>query len=233
MPTGCRSLSAALTLSGLLLLQIQPSLQAAPPQGSSQTDSAPLAVLTLVKLAHLGTANAVSGTTVYPGDSLDTGAGGELHLRLAGGQVYLLSDTAVSIGNSRSVLQATLLRGTVGFSSLTDRQFQILAPEGLVEAAYGQPAYGQATITGPNDIVISAYVGALVLHRGDQTLIVKAGQSYYISLVRDEAEGPPQRRAGVAPAYNGHLVWRIVVVSAAAGLGYYLWQFYSVSPFTP
>jgi hypothetical protein len=226
-----RCFEIALISTGMLLLQFQPS-QAAPPSTDSQTNAVPSAVITLANLAHIGRANAVGGTTVYPGDTLDTAPEGELRFTIGAGQVYLLSDTAANIvRSSGSVLQAAIVRGTIGFSSLTDQQFQIVTPEGIVEAADGLPAFGQVTVTGPNDIVISAYTGALVLHRGAQTLLVKAGQSYYVSLVPDAQ--PPQRRAGVVPAYNYHLEWRLVVVAAAAGIGYYLWQLYDVSPSIP
>jgi hypothetical protein len=224
-------LAVALISSGMLLMQVQPSLQAAPGPRDSQTGAAPFAVVTLARLAVLGNSNAVGGTTVYPGDTLETMPGGELHLTVAGGQVYLLSDTAADVLRSGSVLQAAIIRGTVGFSSLTDQQFQIVTPEGIVEAADGLPAYGQVTTDGPHNVVISAYTGALVLHRGAQTLIVKAGQSYYVSLVPDPE--PSRQKAGIVPAYNYHLVWRIIVIAAAAGVGYYLWQLYSVSPTTP
>lgn len=228
-----RSLLIAVICSGmlllLLLLQIQPSVQAAVSStDDSQTTGATFAVIVLADLAHIGHANAATGTTVYPGDSLDTAAGGELRLTVGGGQVYLLSDTAANIGASSSVLQATLVRGTLGFSSLTDRQFQILAPEGVIQAAGGRPAYGQVTMTAHNDIVISAYAGALVLHRGSQTLVVNAGQSYYVELVPNDPM--PHRADG---PYNYHLVWRIIIIGTAAGIGYYLWRKFSESPVDP
>lgn len=227
----CRSLIVAFVSAAMLLLQVQPSLAAARVPSGSQTNQSPFAVITQVKLAHLGRANATSGTTVYPGDTVDTDPGGELRLMAGSGQIYLLSSSAANLLRSGAILQAALVRGTVGFSGLTDHQFQIVTPEGIVEAADGLPAYGQVTTTANNDIVISAYTGALVLHRGAQTLLVKAGQSYYVSLVPDPE--PPQRKAGVVPAYSSHLEWRLVVVGAEAALGYYLWQLYSVSPSVP
>jgi len=223
-----RSLLIALICSGMLLLQIQPSVQAAVPSTDSQTNGATFAVIVLADLAHIGKANAASGTTVYPGDSLDTAPGGELRLTVGGGQVYLLSDTAATVGQSGTALRATLVRGTLGFSSLTDRQFQILAPEGVVQAAGGLPAYGQVTMTAHNDIVISAYTGALVLHRGSQSLVVNAGQSFYVELVPND----PVPHRPDSP-YNYHLVWRIIIIGGAAGIGYYLWQKFCESPVDP
>ncbi len=222
-----RSLLIALISSGMLLLPSQPSAAAAPTD-SRTNPATPFAIVVLADSAHIGKANAAAGTSVYPGDSLDTAPGGELRLTAAGGQVYLLSDTQVKMDHSGPVLQATLVRGTVGFASLTEHQFEIHAPEGVIEAANGLPAYGQVTMTAHSDIVISAYSGALVLHHGSQMLVVKAGQSYYVALVPDD---PLPHRTD--KPYNYHLVWRIVVVGGAAGLGYYLWQKYSESPVDP
>lgn len=226
-----RSLVIAFICGGMLFLQCPISLVATPRPPQSQENQAAIGVITLANLAHIGKANAVGGTTVYAGDTVDTEPGGELRLMAGPGQIYLHSDSAANLLRSGAILQAALVRGTVGFSGLTDRQFQIITPEGIVEAADGLPAFGQVTTAAHNDIVISAYSGALVLHRGAQTLIVKPGQSYYVELVADPL--PPQRKAGVAPAYSGHLEWRLIVVGAEAGLGYYLWQFYSISPFVP
>lgn len=142
--------------------------------------------------------------------------------------MYLLSDSDAKLDNVGAVLQARLRRGTVGFSSLIDRQFVILAPEGEVRAAYGKPAYGQVTITGPNDIVISAYTGALVLHRADQTLIVNAGQSYYVSLVPEEASAQTKRDGPKC-----RLIWRLILIGTAAGVGYWLWRIKTESPVDP
>lgn len=209
-----------------LLLLVQPLLRA----DTAATDGPPgrSAVVVLAQLAHIDNMNAVGGTTVYPGDSIDTAPGGSLRLTVGPGQVYLLSDSAVTLLHSGSVLQASLIRGTVGFSSLTDQDFQIVTPEGIVEAANGLPTYGQVTFAGVKDIVISTYTGELVLHRGNQTLAVKAGQSYYVSLVPDD----PYPQKG-STAYNYHLEWRLVVIGAAAGVGYWLWRIFSVSPVTP
>ena len=229
-----RFLLIAFICGGMLNLQMPP-LQAATKRPGAQASPAPFAVIILANEVHVGHANASTGTTLYPGDALDTQPGGELRLTEAGGQIYLLSDTAVTLGRSGGVLQATLVRGTVGFSSLTDQQFQILAPEGLIEALNG-PAYGQVTMTGPKDIVISAYTGELVLHRADQTLIVKPGQSYYVSLVPDaepqDQNGNGRRRGPVYP-YAYHLEWRLIVIAAAGLTGYFLWKQFSESPTDP
>lgn len=214
--------------SGLFLRQVQAS-KAASGTDERGTNVLTFGVVVLANLAHVGGAKLVPGTTLYSGDSLETEDGGSLRLAIGQGQVYLLSNSAANVLRSGALSQVSLTRGTVGFSNLTDKQFQIVTPEGTVEAADGLPAYGQVTFAGTSDIVISAYTGALVLHRGKQALMVKAGQSYYVSLVPDD--NSPRRKGGAA--YDYHLEWRLIVVGAAAGVGYFLWQLYSVSPVLP
>jgi len=216
----------------MLGLQLQTTASAAPVTPASKPAPAPLPVVILAESAHIGNIKASSGTTVYPGDALDTAPGGELRFAVGPGQVYLLSDSAATVKQLAGAIRASIQRGTVGFSGLTAQQFEIDAPEGVVHAANGGTAYGQVTITGPKDIVISAYSGAIALDRGSQHLVVNAGQSYYVSLVPD-ADQPPQGDAGVTPALNEHLVWRIIIITAAGLTGYFLWRHYSMSPVDP
>lgn len=191
----------------------------------------PFGVVALADQAHVGTAYASAGANVYPGDALDTLAGGSLRLRVATGQFYLLSASAANLGQEGNVLRATALRGTVGFSSLTAKQFELETPEGMIRAAKDLPAYGQITMAGPREAVISCYRGTLLLERNGQQLLVDAGKSYDVSLVSDP--DPPQGKAGVTPAYADHLVWKLIVIGGAALTGYLLWRHFCESPVDP
>jgi hypothetical protein len=220
-----RSLFIALILFGLLNLQIQPSLHAA--------EAKPFGVIALADHAQVGSATASNGATVYPGDTVATDGGGTLRFIIGKGQVYLLSASAATLGENAGVLSASVLRGTVGFSSLTAQQFQLDTPEGVVRAANGLPAFGQVTLTGPKELNVTAFKGTLLLERGSQTLAIQAGQTYDVSLVPDDSEGSSQNPAGVKSALNEHLVWRIIVIGVAGGVGYWLWRHFSESPIDP
>jgi hypothetical protein len=209
----------AVISSGMLSLPIQAA------------EEQPFGVVALADQAHVGSAYASAGANVYPGDALDTLAGGSLRLRVATGQFYLLSASAANLGEDGSVLRATAVRGTMGFSSLTAKQFELETPEGMIRAANGLPAYGQITIAGPRDAVVSCYRGTLLLERNGQQLLVDAGKSYDVSLVSDPE--PPQGKAGVTPAYADHLVWKLIVIGGAAIGGYFLWRHFTESPVDP
>ncbi len=216
-----RCLFVALISCGLLNLQIQP-LRAA--------EAKPFGVVALADHAHVSAAAASNGATVYPGDAVDTEGGGTLRLTIGKGQVYLLSSSAANLGQKAEVLNASVLRGTVGFSSLTAQQFELQTPEGVISAANGLPAFGQVTLTGPRELTVTAFKGSLLLERNDQKLTILEGQSYDVAVVPNE---PSQGPAGVKSAYNDHLVWKLIVIGVAAGVGYWLWQHFSQSPASP
>lgn len=214
-----RCVLVGLISSGMLSLPIQAA--------SDQ----PFGVVALADQAHVGTAFTSAGSNVYPGDVLDTMPGGSLRLRVSTGQVYLLSASAANLSQDSNILRATALRGTVGFSSLTAKEFELEIPEGMVRAANDLPAYGQVTIAGPKEAVISCYRGTLQLERNGQELLIDSGKSYDVSLVPDPE--PPQGKVGVTPAYADHLVWKLIVIGGAAVVGYLLWRHFSESPTDP
>lgn len=191
----------------------------------------PFGVIALADQAHVGTAYVSAGANVYPGDAVDTLPGGSLRLRVATGQFYLLSASAANLGQEGSVLRATAVRGTVGFSSLTAKQFELDALGGVIRAANDLPAYGQVTIAGPKEAVISCYRGTLQLERNGQELLIDSGKSYDVSLVADPE--PPQGKVGVTPSYTDHLVWKLIVIGGAVVAGVLLWHHFSESPTDP
>ncbi len=210
---------------GMLNLQIGPAADAA--------EVGPTAVVASADRAHISALQATTGATVFPGDLLDTELGGELRLIIGRGQVYLLSATAATLGQQSGALEASVERGTIGFSALTARQFELRTPEGTIRAANGLPAHGQVTITGPRELIVSAYDGSLLLVRNDQKLMIAAGQSYDVALVAD-SEPPSQGQAGYPNGAKGdHLVWKIIVVAGAALAGYLLWRWKTESPIDP
>jgi hypothetical protein len=201
-----------------------------PPVGAAETR--PFAIVALGDHARIGAAAASNGATVYPGDSLDTEGGGTLRLTIGVGQVYLLSSSAANLGQIANMLTASVLRGTVGFSALTAQQFQLDTPEGVIHATNGLPAFGQVTIIGPKELNVTAFKGTLLLERHDQKLTIEAGQTYDVALVPNEP-GAAQGDAGVTPAWTDHCVWRIIVIGAAAIVGYWVWRQASESPVSP
>ncbi|HXO05631.1 MAG TPA: hypothetical protein VN884_08370 [Candidatus Sulfotelmatobacter sp.] len=207
-------------------------------------NEAPLGLVTQAQNAQIGNTKVDVGTSIFPGDTLATDVGGTLRLKFGASQLYLLSASSASLAQTATtnVVHAMVNRGTVGFSSNGKDQVELEIPQGILHAANGEPAYGQVTITGPLEVVISAYKGTLVLDYNGVSREIPAGKSYRVTLDL-EAAAQPQTPTGAGTgsgsgspkrALNtGSLAWSIVAVGAAGGVGYVIWDILSESSSAP
>jgi hypothetical protein len=200
----------------------------------------PLGLVTQAQEAQIGTAVVAIGTTVYPGDTVATDTGGILRLKVGGSQVYLLASSAATLSQNAQMVHALVARGTVGFSSNGTDQVGLEIPEGIVSAAGGQPAYGQVTLTGPREVVISAYRGTLVLDNDGELHTIPAGKSYRVTMDLEPATQPVQDAAGVggnnhdivAPKHR-HLAFDLITLAVAGVVSGIIFYEVTQSPSKP
>ncbi len=202
----------------------------------------PLGMVVQAQDAQIGTAVVAVGTTVFPGDTVETQMSGTLRLKVGGSQVYLLASSAATLSQHADMVHALVKAGTVGFSSNGTDQVGLEIPEGIVSAANGQPAYGQVTILGPREVIISAYRGTLVLDNEGELHAIPAGKSYRVTMDLDPAApaAQPQEAAGVggkdndivAPRHR-HLVFDLIVLGVAGVGSYFIFREVSESPSRP
>lgn len=206
-------------------------------------DEKPLGLVTQAENAHIGNAKVSIGTTIFPGDTLATEAGGTLRLNFGSSQLYLLSASSATLSQNASatMVHAVVGRGTVGFSSTGSDHIELEIPQGILRAANSEPAYGQVTIVGPLEVIISTYRGTLSLEHDGEVRDIPSGRSYRVTMELEPAAAAaaqPQAPAGVGGgtkrALNtSTLVWAIVAVGAAAGVGYGIWDVLSESSSAP
>lgn len=176
--------------------------------------------------ALLGNADAMIGATVYPGDALSTWTGGTMRLRLGAGQLYLLGGSAATLGEQPSPVRAKVERGTVGFTSATANPVELETPEGIVRGTTGQ-AYGQVTLTGPREMLVTSFHGELVVEYESESHTIAEGKTYSVTLVDDEPDSTaPQepQGSGVKHAVKRRLLIKLALVGALALGSYFLWQ---------
>jgi hypothetical protein len=198
----------------------------------------PLGLVIQAREALLDNSNLAVGTTVYPGDTVQTDEGGTLRLKFGATQVYLLSSSAATFSERESIIRATVGRGTVGFSADASSDVEIAVPQGILRAANGQAAYGQVSIIGPQDVVITSYRGSLVLDNEGELHTIPAGKSYRVTMDLEPAAqpAPPAHRgddAGVVPTKRRKLYFELLVLGAVAiGTGV-IWYEVTQSPSLP
>jgi hypothetical protein len=188
----------------------------------------PLGLVIQAQLAHLDSADAAIGTTVYSGDALDTADGGTLRLKVGASQLYLLSGSAATFMPGENAAHVNVIHGTVGIFSVNPNQIELETPLGTVRAANGSSAYGQVRIAGPEEMIVSAYKGSLVIDCDGEEHSVEAGKSYDVKL-----EADPDPAAPFVSATNHRkrrrLALILIIVGGEALTGYILWQEWSES----
>jgi hypothetical protein len=201
----------------------------------------PLGMVIQAQEAQLDNAKLAVGTTVYPGDTVVTDAGGRLRLKLGGSQLYLLAESAATLSQNAAVVHAVVSRGTVGFSSNGADNVELEIPEGILRAADGRPAYGQVTILSAQEVVISAYRGALVLDNDGELHTIPEGKSYRVTMDFDQSEqqAPAASTGGDNPIVQPRkrrrrkLAFYLIFTGAIAGMSYAIWDHLDVSPSSP
>ena len=153
----------------------------------------PLGMVIQAEVARLDNARAVVGATVYPGDALATDPGGSMRLKLGSGQLYLLGSTTATLAQNPAAVHAVVNRGTVGFSTSASDPLELETPLGIVRASNGA-GYGQVTLTGPGEMIVSAYRGDLIVDYNGELHTIPEGKS-----VRVEKEMEPSAEPAAAP----------------------------------
>ena len=196
----------------------------------------PLGMVIQAEEAQLGSAKATVGATVYPGDSIATDTGGTMRLKVGSGQVYLLSSSGATLSENTAAFHAVISRGTVGFSSAAVEPFELETPLGIVRPAAG-PAYGQVTLTGPREIIVSAYRGDLIIDNNGELHTIPEGKSFRVTMDLDPAPNSAAAQGpygtGVKPAVNPHILLKLTAVAAVAVATYFLYRELSESPSKP
>ncbi len=205
-------------------------------------DEKPMGLVTQATMAQLGDAKAMIGTTVYAGDAVETEQGGLLRLRVGTSQIYLLSSSAAVLSSGASNLSAKVIRGTVGISTTSADPVALELPEGILRPESGQPTYGQVTIVSPNEVVITAYSGSLVLDNDGELHTIPAGKSYRVTMDLEASNTTAQDAAGaetdskhhpMRAARHRHLAFDAAML-AGGGIGaYFLYEHLTISPDAP
>jgi hypothetical protein len=200
----------------------------------------PLGMVVQAQDAQVANSKVTVGTTVYSGDKMETEAKGALRLRMGATQLYLLGSSSATLAQRSDAVLAVVARGTVGFSSDGTDQFELEVPEGIIRAANSQPAYGQVTIVGPQEIVVSAYRGSLLLDNDGEIHTIPEGKSYRVTMDLEPATAAPeaapsQDNGNTTPAKRRRrkLAFFLIFGAAAALASYGIWDVLTESSSTP
>jgi hypothetical protein len=181
--------------------------------------------------------DATLGANVYAGDALSTSPGGALRLRVGAGQLFLLASSDASMTQDHGRVDMLMRNGTAGLSATIDDPLEIDTPVGTLRPADDKHAFGEVSVLGSRQVIVTSYEGTLSLTHNGEARTIEAGKSYRVTLAAGPASAAPQGGQGAGSGgnnnNNGHLVIDAVVVGAAALAGFLAWQVISESPSAP
>jgi hypothetical protein len=183
--------------------------------------------------AHLDGVSAVSGATIYAGDAIDTENPGALRLRLGTGQLYFTGASAATLSEHSGVAAAKLVRGTASFSVPDSTRFELETPAGFLRGSGNNATRGQVTITSPNELIVWAVRGDLILDNDGELHTIAEGKTFRV-VIEDEQDSQDQN----APPKNTRhrrrrLLFFLLFGGGLIAISAALWIHQSESPSDP
>jgi hypothetical protein len=200
-------------LAGLLIAILIQSPAMVAPAGAV---APPLGVILQAERARVGTNPAASGTTVFDGDLLETGAAGLLQARFGSSQAYLMAGTSAVVHQAPSGFAADLTTGTVVLSSGQGQKFRLVSDGATIQPGTAQPTVAQITWVSAKELLLTSRKGALEVSLGDDVKTVPEGSSYRMLV---EPADPAAAAAGAnpqSPQASGKNTLILIVVGAIA-----------------
>lgn len=147
--------------------------------------------------AHVGSAAAAVGTTVYVGDRLSTEAQGSVQMRAGAAAKLLLQGGSTAVVNdTNGAPSADLVMGTATFSTGNSQAFTLYASKAAIRAQSDEPTIGQVTLVNSKTLVVTSKRGPLTVTVEGETQVVEAGKSFQVLLDPEMAQGPEGAGAG-------------------------------------
>ena len=146
--------------------------------------------------AHIGTAAATVGATVFAGDKLDTEqVRGGLQIRAGAARLQLTASSGLVWGTEGGSPSATLTRGTAAFSTAGAKAFVLHAETASFRPRGDEPTIANVTLLNPKELVVRCSRGAVLIAVEEDVRVIPEGTAYRVVL-DPEAAG----RLGGAPA---------------------------------
>lgn len=171
-----------------------------------------LGTLVYAQGAHVGSATASVGSTVFGGDRLSTDSSGMLQVR-SGAARFLLKPASNAIFlQDPGAPAAILTRGTGVFSTGNADAFALHALSAVVKANTNAPTVGQVTLISSNELLVQSVRGALACTVDGETRVINEGEAYRVVLDSSNAAAASQGPAGSGSGRPPHKAGRNIAI---------------------
>lgn len=178
-------ISVAFLLSFALLIS---PLWAAP--------SAGFGTVVFANRAHVGSATASVGATVFRGDRLSTDQQGSVQVRLGAARLLLASSSIATLSEEEARPSATLTAGTATFSTVNSNAFELHVASAVIRPNTDQPTIGKVIVLNAKELAVKSVRGSLSIAVEDDVREIPEGAAYRIVLDPNAPDPQGPRGAG-------------------------------------
>jgi len=186
--------------------------------------NSPIGAILSAARAHVGTAPASAGATVFGGDILSTEQNGNLQIRAGAARFLLARSSSAMLGDADGAPFAKLSSGTAVFSTGIAKAFILLASRAVIRPRDDVPTVGQVSIETPKQFIVRSRRGTLTVTVDGETRIIPEGEAYRVTLDSDAAPEPQEPRGVGTKDFGGskkktakNNLYRIVAIAPIVG----------------
>jgi|SRR5579863_9445349 len=170
---------------------------------ASGAANSPMGAILSAARAHVGTAPASAGTTVFGGDILSTEQNGNLQIRVGAARLLLAASSSAMLGHADGTPSAKLYSGTTVFSTAMAKAFTLLASRAVIRPRDDVPTVAQVSIETPKQFIVRCSRGSLTVTIDGETRIIPEGVAYRVVIDSDAAPGPQGPRGVGTKDFGG------------------------------
>jgi hypothetical protein len=145
--------------------------------------------------------------------------------------LLLQNGSAAIVSSTDGAPSANLVIGTATFSTGNAKAFTLFASTASIRAQTDAPTIGQVTYLNEKEFVVTARRGGLTVTVGDDTQVVKEGESYRVELDPSATAAGAQEPAGAGSQGHGggplkagrsrFLILATAMIAAGTGVAIY------------
>ncbi len=196
------------------------------------TSAPPLGTVTTALGAHVGSAVATTGATVFSGDRLSTLQSGTLQVRTGAARLMLSGSSTVTMSEGTETPGAILQQGTAVFSTANAKAFVLHASTADIRPETDAPTIAKVTYVNSKELRVESRRGAIAVTVEGETQVVPEAMAFRVVLDPDSyplpaaaaAQGPQGAGSGgnkgrpLKAGRSRFLLIAIVVTGVATGL---------------
>jgi ferric-dicitrate binding protein FerR (iron transport regulator) len=162
--------------------------------------------VTLAQSASVGSTGAAAGTTLFSGDTVEVGAGGNALLMLAGGMpVRVTQKSRARLARTAEAIEVELLRGSVQFRTSASSPVIGRLADATLRPLGTEPAVGVIALLSEKTAIVGAEKGELTISTGrdGKSVNLKEGEAVHVALVAQPSDSQDPAATATVPAPSG------------------------------